>query len=465
MKVNIGRFLSILVVMLVAIVTMGGCGGSSSSGGTGSNFNVFATDDANNDYSGVWVKVFKVDVQNSTGGSVNLLSSLDGLTVNLRALNDGAARFLLLCPGKLADGTYTKVSFELDKSVTLIAKNTGTVSTANFPDSLDATISGHSTLNVNLVPNLVVPGSAKVIIDFDLKNWTVSGGVITPVLTIHSGAGFEDGSRHESFEFGGTVSELTGTAPVQTFTLTLKSGGTVTVATTDQTSVVSDNNTTAISNGMKVEVFGALDPTTGTLTAKIIRAESEFEGDAKAVGTASSADANAKTFLLVPSFTRGFAPQGANITVTTNSTTHFRGHHGAQLTEAQFYAAIANANASTIVETEGTFDVASNTLVAKNVHIENETEQDQAEARGTVSISDLATSSFDLNLTESEGFTPPNGPLHVVATVDALFQDDHGQILTAADFFAAISSTNKSIKVKGTYSNSVFTASRIEIKH
>jgi hypothetical protein len=442
---------------------MFGCGGSS--GGGSSAFKLFATDDLHPGYSGVWVKIFKADVRDSNGATVNLFSSTEGLTVNLRALNDGAAKFLLLAPGQLPNGSYNKITFELDKSVTLVATPSGTVSTANFPNGLDSTMAGRSNLSVDFSPVLVIPGTSKVAIDFDLKNWTVSGGVITPVLEKHNGNGLDDPTRHEKFEFRGIVSGLSGAVPTQTFTITLKNGGTVNVSTDDMTQIVADGATATLANGQKVEVYGAFDPLTNNIVAKIIRSESEFENENKAIGVVSSPNNVSKTFTLTPSYTRGFAPQGVTITVQTNSNTRFRGAHGVELTETQFYAALQTAGANTTAEVEGTYDSGTNTLTAKSVHYESESDMGEDEAKGTTTTVDTGTQTFSMSVSESDGFNLPGGDLPVALDPNVEIKDKNGNVLTGSAFMTLIAANAKNVEIKGAYSNSVFTASIIRIKN
>ncbi len=451
------------VVMVVAIIAMFGCGGG---GGAGSSaFQLFVTDDLHPGYSGVWVKIFKANLKDATGASAQVFNSTDGLTVNLRDLHDGAARFLLLAPGQVPDGTYNKVVFELDKSVTLVAKPSGAVSTANFPSSLDSTVVGHSDLSVDLSPTLIVPGAPRLVIDFDLKNWIVAGGVITPVLNHHNGSGLDDPSRHHKFEFEGLIGNLAGTPPTQTFSLTLKHGGTVSVSTDDTTQIVGDGGVTTLSNGQKVEVYGAFDPTTNKIVAKIIRSESEFEDENKAIGILSNANVGSLTFDLAPSYTRGFAPQGEKIIVQTNGTTKFRGAHGSTLTEAQFYAAVQAAGANVTVEVEGTYSSGSNTLTAKSVHFESESEMGEDEGKGATGSPDSAEGTFNVTLTESEGFTPPGGPLPVKVGPTAEFRDKNGNSITKTAFFDIITAGSKTVDIKGAYASNLFTASRIRLRN
>ena len=462
MKFQFDRIKLVAAGVLFTIFAMVGCGGS---GGGSSAFNLFATDDLNPSYSGVWVKIFKADLKTASGTSVNLFTSTGGLTVNLRALNDGAAKFLLLAPGQVPDGTYSKIVFQLDKNVTLIAKPSGTVSTATFPAALDdPTVSGDSDLSLDFAPPLVVPGTSKVVVDFDLKNWVVAGGVITPVLHKHDESGLNDPDRHEKFEFRGVLSNLTGTAPTQSFSLALKSHGTVTVTTNDATQLIFDGGLTALANGQRVEVFGAYNPTTNSITAKIIRSESEFEDEQSTEGVISNPNASSETFTLTPSSTHGFVPQGETITVQTSSTTHYRGAHGAVLTETQFYAALVAAGANATAEVEGTYNSGSNTMTAMSVHFESESDMGDAEAKGvTTAVADAVAGTFDLTTSEVDGFTNPGNPLHVTVSATAEYRDNHGASMTKSAFFTAILAGVHTIEIKGSYAGALFTASRLRM--
>ena len=464
MKIQINRLKAVMLVVLLSFFAMLGCGGSGG-GGSSNSFKLFATDDLHPGYSGVWVKIFKADLKSSTGGTVSVFNSVDGLTVNLRSLHDGAAKFLLLAPGQVPDGSYNKIVFELDKSVTLVATPSGTVTTANFPAALDSGVAGHSDLSLNFAPALVIPGATRVAVDFDFKNWVVAGGIVTPVLERHNESGLDDPSRHEKFEFKGIVGNLSGTVPDQTFTLALKNGGSASVSTDVTTQIVGDGNISALSNGLKVEVYGAFDPISNKIVAKIIRAESEFEDEDKAIGIVSNANLGTLTFDLAPGFTRGFIPQGEKIIVQTNGSTRYRGAHGSTLTASQFYQAIQAAGQNAIIEAEGTYNSGSNTLTAKSVHLESESEMGEDEGKGATSSPDSFEGTFSVTLTEFEGFNPPGGPLPVMVGPNAEFRDKNGNAITKSAFFEIITVASKTVDIKGAYANNIFTASRIRLRN
>ena len=453
---QIGLFVFLILSLL-------GCGGA---GGTfASAFNLFITDDASTQYSGVWVKLYKAEMKGAGDKSVVLFRSAEGVTVNLRQLNDGASKFLLLAPGKVPDGTYNKIEFEVNKTVDLVAVSNGAASTATFPSALDNP-AGNSVLTANLSPEIVMPGATKVVIDFDLKHWDVVNGVITPVLKHHDGSGVEDESRHERFEYHGIVGNLSGSAPTQSFDLTLKTGGTVHVLTDDSTDIVGEGNNSGLASGLKAEVYGIFDPASGSVKANIIHFDLGHEGNevAKATGKASNSNPEAGTFDLAPKYTKGFAPKGETISITTSSETHFRGRRGANLTQAEFFAAMALAGPNVSIDLKGSFDEGSNTLMAREIHIENESEFGSALAGGTTSNPDSEAMTFDLAVVRSTGIDGIGESVKVQVMPDAEIKGPQGTIATKQQFFSLLAEKSRMVGIKGAYNpeSQTLLASRIE---
>ncbi|MDH4389489.1 MAG: DUF4382 domain-containing protein [Fimbriimonas sp.] len=466
MKSRLIQICVAVVLALGALIGAQGCGGSSSgSGGTG-NFQLFLTDDLHAGYSGVWVKVYKAQIKNSAGASTTLFDSVAGTTINLRQLNDGASRFLLLAPGTLPDGTYNKIEFVLDKAVTLVATPSGTSTNGNFAAALDDSTAGRSKLEINLTPALVVPGATRVCIDFDLRNWTFVGGIVTPVLGVHPGTGLDDSSRHERFEFKGLIRDLSGVAPTQTFILGLRTGGSVAVSTDANTSIVGDV-ASALGNGLKAEVYGDFNPTTKTVAARVIKLESEFEDEAKAIGRALNVVELSNSFDVNPKFTRGFAPQGEKVGVVTNpTTTRFRGNRGTTLTSSQFYAAVVAAGANAIVEVEGTYSSGTNSIAAKSVHIENESELGGDEAKGASSEPNIDAKTFKITVSEHEGFDVPGGGIiNIKVTPGTRFRNVNGSEMTLAGFYEVLAGGSRNVKVEGIFRDGVFNAGKAQFRN
>lgn len=455
-----------VVLFVLFLATILGCGGAGGIGsGLANNLNLFITDDASQNYSGVWVKLYKAELRGEGDKSVVLFQSAEGLTVNLRQLNDGASKFLLLAPGQVPDGTYNQIQFEVDKNVNLVAAGSGAPSTAVFPDSLN-NAAGNSVLPLNLSPAVVMPGAGKVVVDFDLKNWNVVNGVITPVLKHHDGSGCDDPNRHERFEFNGVIGALSGTTPVQSFDLTLKTGGTIKVTTDDSTDIVGEGDNAGLVSGRTAAVFGAFDPATNSVKANIIRYESSNHSDepAKAIGIASNANADAGTFDIAPKFTKGFAPKGDKVSVATNGETEYRGRKGVALNKGQFFEALAAAGENAVVDLTGVYDEGSNTIMAKSMHIENEAEFGAAEAQGKTSNADAQAMTFDLAVTESSGMNDAGSSVKVQLSAEVEIKGPHGVVTNTDQFFSLLLEKSRKVSVKGVYnaSSGTLVASRIE---
>lgn len=438
-----------------------GCGGG---GGSSSAMDMFITDGPIDGYNHVWVKVFKAEIYNTSGESTTIFESTDGLTVDLRALNDGAARFLLLAPCRIPDGTYNKVEFTLDKGVTMVDTSGGSLD-VSFPAGLDVP-TGKSKLELNLTPPITLPGSPNLVVDFDLSTWDLTGSVLTPNLKVHTGTGLGDINRHEKFEFHGIVGGLSGVSPDQQFSLSLRTGGEVGVNTDSSTAILFHDGITALGNGNKVEVYGIFDPTTKRINAKIIKVEGTFDQQPKAIGNAHHSDVFQQTFKLTVKVARGFAPAGEYIRVqTTDDTTTFRGRHGAIITKEEFYAAVSDLGDASVVEVEGTYTKETNIFLATQVHIEDPANIGQMEARGTTGEVFVENDKFRFSVTEVQGFSPPPGiEILVKAMVGAEFKGPEGEVLTKTQFFTAISESSKTVKVHGAWNGDFFRATRLEIR-
>ena len=452
-----------LGLFVLLVLSLFGCGGG---GGTLSGvFNLFITDDASAQYSGVWVKLYKAQLMGDGGKSVVLFSSPEGVTVNLRQLNDGASKFLLLAPGTVPDGTYNKVQFEVNKTVNLTAMGSGVASTATFPNALDNP-AGNSLLTANLSPNIVMPGASKVVIDFDLHNWNVVNGVITPVLRHHDGTGLQDGSRHERFSYRGIIGNLAGTAPLQTFDLALKTGGVMHVTTDDTTDIVGQGDNAGLVGGRDAEILGVFDPTANSVKANIIHYVSANETSdlAKASGKGSNADATAGTFDLAPKYTKGFAPKGDHIGVTTDGNTQYKGKHGASLTKDAFFAAFAAAGANAEIDLDGAYSDGANSILAKDIHIENDADFAQSGAGGRSSNPNSDTMMFDLTVVRSENLAGAGDNIHILLSPDAEIKGPHGVAVTKEQFFSLLAEKPRTVGARGAWNSDTqtLTASHIE---
>ena len=88
-----------------------------------------------------------------------------------------------------------------------------------------------------------------------------------------------------------------------------------------------------------------------------------------------------------------------------------------------------------------------------------------AEAKGSTGVADATAGTFDITVSESEGFTFPGGPLHVSVSTNAEYRNHQGLTMTKDEFFSAIVAASKNVEIKGSFASSLFTAARLRLKN
>ncbi|MCG9894059.1 MAG: DUF5666 domain-containing protein [Fimbriimonadaceae bacterium] len=448
---------ALLVIGLLAIGLVG-CGGSGGSAGGSGTTRLFLTDDLSTAYDAVWVNVFSAELEGDAG-SVKLMESTAGEAVNLRALGSpSGGRFLFLGLASVPQGTYRFLDVRVGKDLTLFATGSTTGTSAQFIPSLDSG-AGRSRLRLALDPPLVIgPGNQDIIADFALSSWTLSGGLVTPVVTRHNGQGLDDLNRHEADDIEGIISNLSGSAPNQMFRV---NGVDV---MTDSMTVLQD--LTALSNGTRVEVYGVFDVLLGAFKAVKIEKDDGpgTGGEAKVKGPASSADEAAGTLKIRPDLVRAMIPSASPVKVVATTSTVYEDDNGAIITKAQFFSGLAAAGASAEAEAEGTYDSASNTLTARKLELENEDEGLEQEAKGSLVSSDVAVGTVVIQVSESFGFTlPADGKVTLKTKESTTYKNASGDSVTKAQFFALLTAGAK-VKGNGAYASGTLTCRKMEIK-
>ena len=372
---------------LGGVVTLAGCGGGSGSStalGSSSRAAVILTDSPREDYAHVWATIYHVELVPQTGGTaVVLFDDPTGRLIDLKTLRDSTGqRFSYLASATVAAGTYTGITVSVGTKMQLYRNGVAVGSPLTVDSSLPKDSSGHPMITDTFTTaKTLTAGTNNLVVDFDLASFTVTGTTILPVIKDGDahGAGLGDPNRHNSDAYHGTVSNLTGTSPTLSFTLTRGSGSTVTVTTTAATTLYGVTTTNALANGSIVEVTGTLDTTTQNLVATAIEVrpttDSTVEHDGTCPphlsGAASALDATAGTFTVTVSMAHGFTPTGTTVNVVTNSTTVYRADAGTTETEAAFFTALA---ATPTADVEGTYDATTNTLTATSLRVVDATQ-------------------------------------------------------------------------------------------
>lgn len=457
------------LLILAAGMGCGGGGGGSSSGGGGgaasATVGVFFADNLSAGYDNVWVTAYKVELYNGAT-SVTVFDNPAGEEIDLRALGTPAgSQFLFLGPGSVPVGTYTKVEVTLARNVNLFPTGATTATVASFPPALNSGV--NSKLELPLAPAFNVTGSGQnLIVDFDLPNWTLAGGIVTPALLRHNGGGLDDLNRHEDDDYKGTVSGLTGTAPNQSFVLS-RLGRQIQVVCTEATQIFREEGAAgaALANGQLVEVRGVFDVLAMTIRARAVKIEDgEDEDDDKVKGTVKEASQEAGIFVVSTERTRGFIPTQDRVRVATTATTKYLNNAGTIITKEAFFTAINTAGAR--AEAEGVYTSANNTLTAAKVKLENEDDANEAETRGVVNTVNVGDGFvvIDAAGSETEGFTlPDGGQVKLQSKASTTYKNASGATITKAQFFELVK-VGMTVKGNGTYSAGVLTCRKMEIR-
>ena len=466
------------IIALAAVVSIAGCGGSGGgtpTAGTG-RLQAFAADDFRDDHQQIWATIYKVELLDASGAAVTVFDDVVGKSMDLQLLHDNAGpRFAFLSDVASAVGTYTQVRLTMGPEITRFPVGSTTGIKTPFAASLTRDASGNVLYTSTLdMPTVIAEGvTSKLVIDFDLPHFVLANGAVTPKVKRGDDSNLSDKSRHHDEDYHGTITGITGTAPVQSFTLT--NGAWKTEVSVDASTVVffeKNQSSPALANNLFVEVNGTFDTVTGVLKATKIKIEDKSGGGQnngrgipEVKGLVSAPSTATRSFTIAITESDDFVPTQSTVNVVVTDTTVFRAHRGVILTEAEYFATLG---AVSIAEVKGTYNAATNTLTATLVKSESESDSDddsnEAEAKGKAGLIDATAGTFVLSpVSEYEGFVPGLSPLSVVVAAGAEFEDGRGDDTNRATFFAGLASANR-VTVKGSYAAGVFTAVELRLK-
>jgi hypothetical protein len=466
------------IIALATVISIAGCGGSGGgtpTAGTG-RLQAFAADDFRDDHQQIWATIYKVELLDASGAAVTVFEDAVGKSMDLQLLHDNAGpRFAFLSDVAIAVGTYTQVRLTMGPEITRFPVGSTTGIKTPFAASLTRNAAGNVLYTSTLdMPTVIAEGvTSKLVIDFDLPHFVLANGAVTPKVKRGDDSTLSDKSRHHDEDYHGTITGLTGTAPVQSFTLT--NGVWKTEVSVDASTVVffeKNQSSPALANNLFVEVNGTFDTVTGVLKATKIKIEDKSSGgqtngrgipEVKGLVTAPSTTTRSFTIAITES--DDFVPTQSTVNVVVTDTTVFRAHRGVILTEAEYFATLG---AVSIAEVKGTYNAATNTLTATLVKSESESDGDddsnEAEAKGRAISIDATAGTFTLSpISEFEGFVPGAASVNVIVAAGAEFEDNRGKDTDRATFFSGLSSASR-VTVKGSYAAGVFTAVELRLK-
>jgi hypothetical protein len=466
-------------VALATVVSIAGCGG----GGGGATQNsatgrlqAFAADDFREDHQQIWATIYKVELLDASGAAVTVFEDAVGKSMDLQLLHDNTGpRFAFLSDVAIAVGTYTQVRLTMGPEITRFPVGSTTGIKTPLAASLTRNAAGNVLYTSTLdTPTVIAEGvTSKLVVDFDLPHFVLANGEITPKVKRGDDTTLSDKTRHHDEDYHGTITGLTGTAPVQSFTLT--SGAWKTEVSVDASTVVffeKSQSSPALANNLFVEVNGTFDTVTGVLKATKIKIEDKSSGGQsngrgipEVKGLVSAPSAGTRSFTVAITESDDFVPTQSTVNVVVTDTTVFRAHRGVLLTEAEYFATLGVAS---IAEVKGTYNAATNTITATLVKAESESDGDddsnEAEAKGKATTIDATLGTFTLSpIFEYEGFVPGATSINVSVAAGAQYEDERGKDTDRAGFFSGLAAASR-VTVKGTYVNGVFTAVELRLK-
>ena len=454
---KVAWFLAAVLAALVGLIA--GCGGS---GGAGSaNVSLFITDNLDDDYDAVWVTIYEARL-GGNGPSQVVFSDPEGAVVNLTSLNDGDSRFLFLGTSEVPIGRYSSVQFLASNGLTLFEEGSSTGIEATFHDDLDSG-DNRSLLQLNLTPNLDVPsGDGKLVVDFDLTQWTIDGTVVSPVLMRHDGDGFHQDDRHDHHEFRGVITRLDGEAPNQRFGLALRGTDRILpVHTTEDTRIFrEDGDSPRLANGMHVAVRGRFLTDAHSLRAHAIKIIGEHDVRARIAGRVHSANAEESVLNVVARETSGFRPPTDIIRVQGNEETRWLLESGEAVRKEVFFSRFHEFFEDIAVEAVGVWDADHQVFRARVVRLHDDRTDDRHDvAVGRVLEFNREERRLVMSLHEWRGFHAEEGMRLVVqANEETTYSSASGETHTAHVAWGDAMESGVVLRVDGQMRERVFHA-------
>ncbi|MBX3096840.1 MAG: DUF4382 domain-containing protein [Fimbriimonadaceae bacterium] len=461
-----------IAFLIGTLLALFGCGGSSDAlaGGSGTN-SLFLTDSFRDDFDHVWVKVYGINVVMEGGATVSAYANAEGEVVDVRSLRDNSGeRFWFLARASLPSGNVTAIQVVMDEKVTITPTGSTNSTEATIATTVPRNANSQAVVSFNLPTPRPTANGQSFVIDFDLANFTLTGSVLTPVITIGGNTGLNSLERHERRPLEGTVSSLQGAIPNQTFTLNIGQGRAIRVSTSSTTNIFrEDNQSLRLANGQRVRVTGVFDVSAQTFVAGEIRVRSNGNGndDIEARGAASNINAGARSFDLRVRLATGFVPSEATIQVVATSTAVFRANSGRVINDTEFFTALATAAE---VEVEGRYNAETNVFTASKLKLDDEENGggnggngNEAEVNGTpTAVNATARTLSVFPIIEIFGFSWGEVPLPVVVTANTTYRSDNGETMSEGDFWASVGSSPL-VEVEGHFRAGVLTATKMKL--
>jgi hypothetical protein len=369
-------------------------------------------------------------------------------------------------PGRHDEDDFKGTVSDLAGSTPNFTFNVTTASGVVIPVSTNTST---SFMNHNGTPNPVLANGKRVEIRGTFS--PTDGRVLATSVKIKSASDNDGDDPHEAKGVASNISSAAGTFDVElgeaegfipTETVVHVTTSATTQFFTDRGVLISQSSFFDLiaAGNVMVEAEGVWTEGTNTLAAVKVKIEDEDDDhNAEAKGSPNTIDEPSGTFRIQLTEWEGFAGSaGMQVNVVTTGGTVYENDAGEQISKATFFAALAT---SPGVKVEGLF--VDGTITASKARLRAST-GGNAEAKGSVSNINVGSLSFDLTITEWEGFSgSPNMVVHVTTTIGAEFRNADGDLIDSTAFFALLEA-GTIVEVKGPFNSGTTTIASIRNK-
>jgi hypothetical protein len=420
-------------------------------GPSSGDLGLFVTDNISDKYDHVWVSIKKVELKLAAGGLRTIFEDPSGVGIDLASLHDESGpKYKFVNQLTLPAGTYVGAQITLATQASLFPLKATTSKSFVFDKQAEGAKDAVLAVQFD-PPKMLGTGHDDLVLDFDLSKWSDANGKLTAVVTPSLGAGLEDADRNAPVVQEGTVDDLKGDVPAQTFSLKTEKSAAIAVQTSTRTALVSESGATPVvlTKGQRVEIAGSFDTNTRRFGATSIRLkDAKAPESAQVYGVVSSIDPKAGTWELKPTETRGLLPSAVNVPVSAAAGAKYFSASGLELSSDNFIKALSDSKEVHLL-VEGSFDAAKGKFTTTEARLQDAEAQPQVEVAGVVADPQSAGQTFGLTVTGFQGLmTRPGAGATVSLSPTTTFVGDDGKALTSEQFFQALS-TPKAADVDG----------------
>ena len=430
----------------------------------------------------LWVTIHKVELlENDEQRPAEVVfEDAVGRTTDLAALRDGTrprVELIARSPVGMARKT-TRVRLTFGKAFQRFAPGAEVSKTALFAESVARDAEGRPILTATLSkPRDLATGKESLVLALGLAESAAKDGTVVPVIkeVQDDALRLDNRDRQVPVEFAGSVGDVTGEAPSQSFVLMTGPGRPLSVRLSPTTVLTNadDRPNPALAGAKRAVALGRLDNDSGALLAESVTLyadEKSASADASRLrGAVSDVAADGSSFVLRPAQVAGVQPTQTAVTVSVGADAVLRSRGGLPLERDALKRSLSVRGA--LAEVEGLYEPSTATLTARRVRV---TEAGAATSReallqgASVTVDADGTGLTLKQFVEWDGVNAPAAAkaVPVGVTGATAYVDQDGKKIDSAAFFAALKGGGENaVRALGLLSgDGKMTATRLELR-